>query len=99
MSDNYENVQKRIKEMETRLLFSKTRNKTAEASLSVVIAVISDLIGPMLVGLSIGYLLHKTFNLSILFFAVFILLGGLAGFLNLYRTVLKLQGEHSNENA
>ena len=99
MSDNCENLQERIKKMEARLFSFERRNKTTEASLSVVIAVVSDLIGPILVGLSIGYLLHKTFNLSILFFAVFILLGGFAGFLNLYRTVLKLQGEHSNENA
>lgn len=54
-------------------------------SVAVLITVISDMVGGVLVGAGIGYLCQKFFGWGKLSFAVFLILGGIAGILNIYR--------------
>lgn len=51
------------------------------------IAVAADLIAGVLVGTGIGYVLDQLCGTKPVLLAVFVLLGGAAGFLNMYRTV------------
>ena len=71
---------------------SKGRSSVS-APVSIIITIISDLLGGLLVGAGLGYLLVKFFNAHMLVFAVFVLLGGFAGLLNLYKSLKKMEGQ------
>ena len=71
---------------------SKGRSSVS-APVSIIITIISDLLGGLLVGAGLGYLLVKFFDAHILVFAIFILLGGFAGLLNLYKSLKKMEGQ------
>lgn len=57
------------------------------AASRVGVAIAADLIAGVLVGTGIGYVLDMLFDTRPVLLAVFVLLGGAAGFLNMYRTV------------
>ena len=57
---------------------SKGRSSVS-APVSIIITIISDLLGGLLVGAGLGYLLVRFFDAHMLVFALFILLGGFAG--------------------
>lgn len=57
------------------------------AASRVGVAIAADLIAGVLVGTGIGYVLDMLFGTRPVLLAVFVLLGGAAGFLNMYRTV------------
>ena len=69
------------------------KRSTVSSSLNIIITIISDLLGGLLVGAGLGYLLVKFFNAHMLVFAIFILLGGFAGLLNLYKSLKKMEGQ------
>lgn len=50
-------------------------------------AIAADLIAGVLVGMGIGYVLDMLAGTKPVLLSVFVLLGGAAGFLNMYRTV------------
>lgn len=62
------------------------RQKHSAAS-RIGVAIAADLIAGVLVGTGIGYMLDKLFGTKPVLLAVFVLFGGAAGFLNMYRTV------------
>ena len=49
----------------------------------------TELVSGVLVGAGLGYLLDKVFNSSPVMLIIFLILGGAAGFLNVYRFVKK----------
>ena len=69
---------------------------SSKAALGIVFAVSCDLLSGLLVGTAIGYLLCKYFSLHIAFLGVFILLGGIAGLLNMYKTLKNLKKDKDN---
>ena len=69
------------------------RRSSVSAPVSIIITIISDLLGGLLVGAGLGYLLVKFFDAHMLVFALFILLGGFAGLLNLYKSLKKMEGQ------
>ena len=59
----------------------------------VLTMVFSDLISGVLVGMAIGYFFYRVFDLHIFIVAFFVLLGGIASILNLYRSVKTITKE------
>lgn len=52
----------------------------------------TELVSGVLVGAGLGYLLDKTFDTAPVLLIIFLVLGGAAGFLNVYRFVRKEDG-------
>jgi len=57
---------------------------TYTGAASVAFRVTMDLVSGVLVGAGIGYILDRVFHTHPVFLVIFILLGGAAGFLNIY---------------
>lgn len=53
----------------------------------------TELISGVIIGGAIGYLLDKLFSLQPILLIVFLFLGGIAGFLNVYRFVKSLENK------
>ena len=68
-----------------------SKKSNVSYSVNILITVLSDLLSGLLVGAGLGYLIYKSFNVHIGVVALFVLLGGLAGFLNLYKSLSHLQ--------
>ncbi len=72
--------------------FAKTHKKApVSTSLNVIITIFSDLLAGLLVGAGVGYLLYSVFDMHLSVLGIFVLLGGLAGFLNLYKSLKRLE--------
>lgn len=59
----------------------------------LLIMILSDLLGGLLVGAALGYLFQTLFHLHHSVIGVFVLLGGLAGLLNVFKTGVKAEKE------
>ena len=70
------------------------KQSSVSGSLNIIITILSDLLGGLLVGAGLGYLVVTYLGAHKIFFAIFILLGGFAGFLNLYKSMKRLEGGH-----
>ncbi|MBE6449814.1 MAG: hypothetical protein E7013_03885 [Alphaproteobacteria bacterium] len=93
-----EAVQQNISQLKEKISsFQKKRVSKKNKSLTpfyVLTMVFSDLISGVLVGTAIGYLLYRIFDLHVFVIAVFVLLGGFASILNLYRSVKVISKEN-----
>ena len=93
-----DSIQERIFQLKEKInSFQKVDSSKKNKSLTpfyVLTMVFSDLISGVLVGMAIGYVLYKVFDLHIFVIAVFVLLGGIASILNLYRSVKSISKEH-----
>ena len=93
-----EAVQQNISQLKEKISsFQKKRISKKNKSLTpfyVLTMVFSDLISGVLVGTAIGYLLYRIFDLHVFVIAVFVLLGGFASILNLYRSVKVISKEN-----
>ena len=91
-------IQERILQLKEKInSFQKFDSSKKNKSLTpfyVLTMVFSDLISGVLVGMAIGYVLYKVFDLHIFVIAIFVLLGGIASILNLYRSVKSISKEH-----
>lgn len=75
--------------------FQKNEKRSPVASpLNIIIIILSDLLGGLLVGAGLGYVAVTYWGAHKIFFAIFILLGGFAGLLNLYRSMKRLEGQN-----
>ena len=72
---------------------SSKKRSTVSNPLNIIITILSDLLGGLFVGAGLGYLLVQYLGAHKIFLAIFILLGGIAGLLNLYRSMKKLEGQ------
>ena len=72
--------------------------KTGPIYFGIALAVACDLLAGLIVGGLIGYVLYSYFHLHLLVFGLFIFLGGLAGVVNVFKTLSKLSKEEK-ENA
>ena len=87
--DDIQQIEKRIQKLKT------TNGKRAEESqekqfiyaYQVGSRIAAELISGVLVGAGLGYLLDKLCNTAPLQLIIFLILGGIAGFLNVYRFV------------
>lgn len=91
MAQSAEEMKEKIDAFQEKAFSKKSKKTQMSYSVNVIITVLSDLLSGLLVGAGIGYLLYKLFNLSVVVLAVFVLLGGFAGFLNLYKSLNRLQ--------
>ncbi len=81
-------LDEKIRRIGSRLQKDKKKNVEGHSVASRVgIAVAADLVAGVLVGSGIGYVLDRLFGTKPVLLAVFVLFGGAAGFLNMYRTV------------
>ena len=95
MNDSFQQNLSQLKEQIK--VFSKEHEGKKNRPLTpfyVLTMVFSDLISGVLVGMAIGYLLYRIFDLHILVVAFFVLLGGIASILNLYRSIKTITKEH-----
>ena len=92
-------MKEKINSFQHEVFVCGSKKSQVSYSVNVVITVLSDLLSGLLVGGGIGYLIYKLFNLQIWVVALFVLLGGFAGFLNLYKSLERLQKAGKNENA
>ena len=67
------------------------RSKDAVRGYFIVATILSDLIGGLLVGGVIGYALYRYLDWPVIVFGVFTLLGGIAGLLNMYRSLSEIE--------
>ena len=87
--DDIQQIEKRIQKLKT------TNGKRAEESqekqfiyaYQIGSRIAAELVSGVLVGAGLGYLLDKLCNTAPLQLIIFLILGGIAGFLNVYRFV------------
>lgn len=65
------------------------KERSNNDNIQMLFEVFSDLFGGLLVGAGLGYLIYVLFDTHLIVLAVFILLGGVAGFFNLYKSYQK----------
>ena len=86
---NFDQIHERIKNLEL-------KNKESEgggtpSNIGVGLKISLDLISPIIVGCIIGLGIDNFFSSKPIFFLIFLLLGVVAGFLNIYRYMKKLR--------
>ena len=79
------------KQSETAIKFINTHQNKISAGLGLKISM--DFIVSIVVGVLIGLGLDKIFSSNPVFFIIFLILGVIAGFLNLYRTIIKIENK------
>ena len=88
---NAAEIKKKINDFHQRVFVSSAPKKqSASHSVGVIITVLSDLIGGLLVGSAIGWLLYRYAGAHILVLFLFVLIGGFAGLLNVYKSLERL---------
>ena len=68
----------------------KTKKNYQQSGYSLGLKISMDLVSSIIVGILIGLGADKIFSTKPIFFIIFLLLGIIAGFLNLYRSIKKL---------
>ncbi len=88
-----ENIPEKLKKLEEKIesfrnTSSKQKQKSAEYSIAVGrgVRLAADLLAGVVVGSGIGFVLDWLLNTRPIMLVVFLLFGGAAGFLNIYRT-------------
>lgn len=71
-----------------------TQNKSYGAALKMGV----DFVSAIIVGLVIGYWADKYFHTSPLFLIIFLILGAVAGFRNVYKYATKVVSEKNDED-
>ena len=83
---------RKLKAKEQRTREEKTESQFAHAA-TVGFRIGAELISGVIVGAGIGYLLDILFGTRPLLLIIFLFLGGVAGFLNVYRFVKSMEKE------
>ena len=81
----------KIEKARKAVLPAKANSSEYTATTGIGIRMASDLLAGVLVCAGIGYVLDFVFNTRPIMLAVFLLFGGAAGFLNLYRSAHNLK--------
>jgi len=86
---NFDEIDKRIKDLEPK---NKENNKkNTQSNFGIGFKISLDLISPIIVGCIVGLGFDNFFSMKPIFFIIFLLLGVIAGFLNIYRYMKKLR--------
>ena len=92
-------LQKKIEDVRSSL--KDVRAEKSTERIGVVLIVLSDLLGGLLVGCALAYILCHVFGAHVVFGGLLILLGGIAGFFNIYKSMQKVErkrGKNESEN-
>ena len=73
------------------------KKENSSHHVGIALAVICDLLAGLLVGAIIGFMLYKYMHFHLIFFGIFIFLGGIAGVLNVFKTLSKLNKKGDND--
>ncbi len=76
---------------------SKGRNEQKNLGVMLAFQVSSELVAGILVGAGIGYILDELFDFHSFFLLIFIILGCMAGILNVYRSMKKMDESKGKE--
>jgi len=91
-------LQEKIEKVRSSL--KETRAERSTERVGIVLIVLSDLLGGLLVGCALAYILCHFFGAHVVFGGLLILLGGIAGFFNIYKSMQKIEAKrHKDENA
>lgn len=91
-------LQEKIENLRASLKDVPVQKKTERVG--IILIVLSDLLGGLLVGCALAYTLCHFFGVHVIFGGLLILLGGIAGFFNIYKSVQKIEAKRrKNENA
>ena len=91
-------LQEKIEKVRSSL--KETRTKESTERVGIVLIVLSDLLGGLLVGCALAYILCHFFGAHVIWGGLLILLGGIAGFFNIYKSMQKIEAKRrKNENA
>tara|TARA_B100000214_G_scaffold143323_1_gene102525 strand:- start:378 stop:629 length:252 start_codon:yes stop_codon:yes gene_type:complete len=82
------NLKKKLKILKKKNI---QKNKNKNPSIQIGLKLSLDLISPIIVGVCIGLGIDKIFFTKPIFFLIFLLLGIIAGFFNIYKSMEKLK--------
>ncbi len=92
-----EALDKRIESLSEGTESKKKSKGEGKGNFDLAIRIISDLIAGVVVGLGIGMVLDDVFDKKPLFMIIFLFMGSIAGFLNVYRTVQAYEKRQEQE--
>ena len=72
------------------------KDRTPVYHIGIILAVSCDLLSGLLIGAAIGYVVYKYFLCHVIFIGLFVLLGGLAGLLNMYKTLRRFEKDNKD---
>ena len=87
MNSNLEKFKERLKNIEE----NRFKKKTEPKGLGVGMKISLDLISPIIVGILIGLGFDKIFSTKPIFFLIFLLLGIIAGFISVIKSMKSLK--------
>ena len=87
MNSNLEKFKERLKNIEE----NRFKKKTEPNGLGVGMKISLDLISPIIVGILIGLGFDKIFSTKPIFFLIFLLLGIIAGFISVIKSMKSLK--------
>ena len=87
MSDDIRALEQKIAELKKReeKVFQSTRNENTVGTLALGMRIAVELLSAVIVGGTMGLVVDRMFDTKPVFMAMFLLFGGAAGFLNVYR--------------
>ena len=88
---NLEELNKKIDTVESRKLKTKVHKKESGASFGFKIS--TEIIAALVVGVGIGLIVDNYFNTKPIGLIIFFIFGALAGFLNVYRVMRRIEKE------
>ena len=92
MTKTPQEMKEKIDDFRKNVFAQSEKRPVASNPVTIIITILSDLLGGLLVGAGLGYLCVTYLGAHKIFFAIFILLGGFAGLLNLYKSMKRLEG-------
>jgi len=85
-----------LKELSEKISSFKNKNKKSDdkkqdnySQLGQAFQIFTELVSGILVGTGIGYILDEVFDFRVIFLLIFIILGAIAGMLNIFRYLNK----------
>tara|TARA_B100001029_G_C14582782_1_gene194874 strand:- start:170 stop:454 length:285 start_codon:yes stop_codon:yes gene_type:complete len=90
--NNLENIKKRIESFEQKTSYSKNPQKN-KSGISFGFRLGVEIVAALIVGVSIGIIVDKYMNTKPFGLIIFFILGALAGFLNIYRVMRRLENQ------
>ena len=87
-----ENIKKRIESFEQKTSYSKNPQKN-KSGISFGFRLGVEIVAALIVGVSIGIIVDKYMNTKPFGLIIFFILGELAGFLNIYRVMRRLENQ------
>ena len=99
LPDDIKALENKIEQLRSREYRKQNISSRLEqnGTLALGLRIAVELLSAVIVGASIGFVLDRFFSTYPLFFSAFLLFGGAAGFLNVYRMAKAYQDEKTEE--